>query len=827
MSSLCDVIDGNEKIPISDVTEYTPVEEGITNPTNGKLMRFVRVKLEPNSKKTYNFYKHYNSEKCLKTGEETKIKNISKNKLKMLIKCNVEKEKLCKAQEKIKQMNEADTSQLIFTKDSFKYFEKKKHPSLKRIFERSLSNLYSYKHEKIKEKVTRKALSLPCLLGDLNVKTINQIHAHKTNISFINSVTQKQKIDSRGNDHHSRRTSFRRKLHNDKKYIGETTIDTHTYPDNKHTDSSSQLKNHFVTSNPSEVTYEQILVANERANNNQSFACNSSQEVSQDLWHLRAEYANRRESEDSVIRPNVATTNTSQDSLFFPILDPKLTVDSKYDFLLDSLNSVELNRKSFENYLYLSPKLSESFNTEKSSQAEISKVIDDINRHITNKKDFEEFKLVRESNSRRQIYRNSLARRGKNQQALESNRQVQTESDPSQHKLNIPKSTDLSQETESSIHFERNSSGSYSLTGTSTDSCRVEDANTSTDSTGDSYSCKLENLRGDSGYKSLENQRSLSLKHEIRSHVFLPQRSSVINEEEPEDTPVLTKAHSAKESTSVCEFSKIERLDPLKIEKISSKTKIVSNIEKSQSESYLKMIENYKEAGKKRIQYKSDRNFVKIKEINTEADSKSSNPQLNNTFKLSSRGSSVSSFTSAFFSRFLKSHSRRTLVNVQRDYSIDERSDALFNEFLRYDPALESKNPSIIRNLGSVQKKYSHRFSTTYRKPLYLAAEDSSLRRYERKKRFSTTDKISDIKATTKIRKFPTTQISSSRHLSDQNIDEKSNKDDLTIKTSFTNMPIRLETPTQAQQQNTSNEHDETKLSHKNIPIIQLTEEED
>lgn len=363
--------------------------------------------------------------------------------------------------------------------------------------------------------------------------------------------------------------------------------------------------------------------------------------------------------------------------------------------------------------------------------------------------------LRREPSIRRQTYRKAIAKRQR------------------RHELLPPKQDDEVTDTESSLSLEK--SASIPAASTSVESFR--DSTTSTDSTGENHAYRLEQLRGDSGYKSLETQQSLGgTRFDFRQTYFVPEEGSIIREDEPvsplPQQPIGKVVVGGERRTetgfpndALALLSKISPSMPSYLCYHSGATKRTSKS---------------KAAEKKRIQYKSDRQAVQVYDsvheqelpvvssgsstvtachhgqsstVTTHQHGSSSTvtthhygPSSTVTTHHHSPTSSVTAHhqlstvtghhqhqphehpsdagpdadsgkqstksSSSLFSRLLKSHSRRPLVRMQRDYSIDERSDALFNEFIRHDPTYDTKHTLCVTTARSPRSGHRHRNRT-------------------------------------------------------------------------------------------------------------------
>ena len=228
-----------------------------------------------------------------------------------------------------------------------------------------------------------------------------------------------------------------------------------------------------------------------------------------------------------------------------------------------------------------------------------------------------------------------------------------------------------------------------------------ESTTDNTDSTGEGNSHRLQQMRGDSGYKSLEAQQSSSggplgkpLKKQI--HFVLDHETST-EREGHRLSPTPSPEDPSNQSTGHSElFPPGDNLSAKRSVK-SSKTHFERR--------------NGKTASKKRREYRSERQVIQVYEsVNEpETDSRSDHGPSGDSFDESPRKLSL-------FSRFLKSHSKESKRSppIIRDFSMDEQTNALFNEFVRYDPTMDHKQPlavrrtsTRIRNLNRLHRKHS------------------------------------------------------------------------------------------------------------------------
>ncbi|XP_063429350.1 uncharacterized protein LOC134712096 isoform X2 [Mytilus trossulus] len=203
-----------------------------------------------------------------------------------------------------------------------------------------------------------------------------------------------------------------------------------------------------------------------------------------------------------------------------------------------------------------------------------------------------------------------------------------------------------------------------------------------TDSTNETQSSRLLQMKADSGYKSLEIQHP------------------------PPPNGAVKRNHSAGE------------VEPYYIYDDAFRRFSLSSQEAGPSgEQYLSRgtffdRRNGKTASKKRREYSRDRQIVQIYEsINEpESDSKSDQPS-GDSFEENKMPNKKS-----IFSRFFKSYrdNKDCPLSGNRDFSIDEKTNTIFQEFLRYDPQLEPKcaYASYLRRSSRFNKHRLHRKHT-------------------------------------------------------------------------------------------------------------------
>ena len=181
-----------------------------------------------------------------------------------------------------------------------------------------------------------------------------------------------------------------------------------------------------------------------------------------------------------------------------------------------------------------------------------------------------------------------------------------------------------------------------------------------TDSTGDSASHKLQQMRGDSGYKSLETQQSTNAENQQTS---------------------IPTGSSAKRHIHFALTEQTQKQSP----RSSSLPETHAPTRHHYSRSHYFDRRAVKSASKKRREFRSEKQNIKVQECVREAESDSRSDQPSgDSFEEAPRKFSI--FAKVGRSRSDQSPRRG---NLSRDYSVDEKTDALFNEFLRFDPGME------------------------------------------------------------------------------------------------------------------------------------------
>lgn len=236
-----------------------------------------------------------------------------------------------------------------------------------------------------------------------------------------------------------------------------------------------------------------------------------------------------------------------------------------------------------------------------------------------------------------------------------------------------------------SIHCSPNAENSFdSITtadtdGDRSDTSRPEVTSTSfesttdnTDSTTESQNHKLIQMKADSGYKSLETQHP---SHLFKRNHTTGEIEEEIVELEPVSEKVFVHAHSLPESGSSGERAYFDR-------------------------------RTGKTASRKRREYRRERQMVQVYESINEPESDSKSDQQSfESIKVASPSSKFSMFSRLFKSN--KDHKERP--HSTRDYSIDEKTNTVFQEFLRFDPALENRFRSASQPRIHLPKQRLHR----------------------------------------------------------------------------------------------------------------------
>ncbi len=261
--------------------------------------------------------------------------------------------------------------------------------------------------------------------------------------------------------------------------------------------------------------------------------------------------------------------------------------------------------------------------------------------------------------SRRQTYRNILSKRLKH--------------------IEAPASTDNSFDSIETMDTdgEVSDTSRHEVTTTS-----FESTTDNTDSTGENNTHRLQMMKGDSGYKSLETQQTLppntpprerSDKKQIQFHLDPDQGVSADLTPSPEDPAQYRQSPSGASTESPSRSGSQKK----------------TTFERR----------NGKTASKKRREYSRER------QVGLETDSKS------DQFSGDSFDEGQTPGKFSLFTRFFKSYHEKR-APVARDYSIDEKTNAIYHEFMRYDPIFDPKHYMAIRRPHLYGRHRLHRKHT-------------------------------------------------------------------------------------------------------------------
>ena len=457
-------------------------------------------------------------------------------------------------------------------------------------------------------------------------------------------------------------------------------------------------------------------------------------EVSKELWSLRAMLADHEDIsiDESVDESTTATTTTPQST-------DNVSVKSSADTVV-GVDDRPVSNASADPPSTSTPISCDAGDTHLPPVGVVSEAPANHGNTANEGDDC----VTRKPSIRRQNYREAIARR--------QNHRLQSEASGS-NELSVPTSSvEAASDTESSLSLDR---CMYAGSGASSVDTTASSLGDSTDSTAGgsdvpSGGHRLEQLRGDSGYKSLETQQSLGQARDFRrqsaSHFLLDSTANVIYEDQmvtatssdeqrapaSSSTVVVSVQHSTTAGVAI----------PVSIATADSTTSVTPSMRSGHRHN--------KAAQRKRIQYRCERQAVEVHDSVTigepaeqklihrhhhqhqnhdqprqqahrrshDADSAQlhSAAQSTTTATTTTLTTTTTTKTSSLFSRLLRtSHAaagssaggssvaarRSSLVRMQRDYSIDERSNALFNEFLRHDPAYDSKHTLSVHSRGS------------------------------------------------------------------------------------------------------------------------------
>ena len=245
-------------------------------------------------------------------------------------------------------------------------------------------------------------------------------------------------------------------------------------------------------------------------------------------------------------------------------------------------------------------------------------------------------------------------------------------------------------------------------------STSFESTTDNTDSTGEGQMYRLQQMREDSGYKSLEKQPSLPQAQPIYQQGLSPPgpkkhikfRSEDSKQYEQEITPGLMSTPTSEDGSKLYMATHVG-FSPTEEERVSHshKSSVILHFERRSA----------KTASRKRRDYKKERRTTQPHSLyDAETDSRSDHLS-GDSFEDSHQAPKLS-----VFSRFIRSQSREHRHHNQnnhhhcqqqlaRDFSIDHKTDAIFNEFLRFDPALESKKTlsARVRERNRLNRKHT------------------------------------------------------------------------------------------------------------------------
>ena len=286
-------------------------------------------------------------------------------------------------------------------------------------------------------------------------------------------------------------------------------------------------------------------------------------------------------------------------------------------------------------------------------------------------------------------------------------------------------------------------------------STSFESTTDNTDSTGEGQMHRLQQMRGDSGYKSLEKQSSLPPEQPNYEQGLAPPGHKKHIQFKIDDgksyeqdiTPGLIATPSSEDGSQIhmathVGYSPTED----KRENHSQKSSVILHFERRSA----------KTASRKRRDYKKERRAPQPHPVyDAETDSRSDHLS-GDSFEETHHAPKLS-----VFSRFIRSQSREHRHNnhhhhqqqqqLARDYSIDQKTDAIFHEFLRFDPALETKKTlsARVRQRNRLNRKHTEPSMDIERKrrlvpEMRSASVGSDSSNEANKKRLSMQDSIED-----------------------------------------------------------------------------------
>ena len=282
--------------------------------------------------------------------------------------------------------------------------------------------------------------------------------------------------------------------------------------------------------------------------------------------------------------------------------------------------------------------------------------------------------------SKRQNYKGILTRRGKKVEMPKANNDNSFDS--------IETDGEVSEDT-----------SRHEVTTTS-----FESTTDNTDSTGEAQNPhKLQQMRGDSGYKSLETQQTVgSIDHQTPPGPTPPG---------PTPRPVKKQIQFTIEGEDISKESQeySHLIDTVNKPCATSPTEGGPQRSPSQKKTLFER-RTAKTASKKRREYGREKQvqnvYESIANVEVETDSKSDQQSGDSFDDIGPVGSGKFSV----FTRFFRSQKKQAM---QRDFSIDEKTDALFQQFTRYDPHLDkSANTLAVRRQSCPTRYRMHRRPT-------------------------------------------------------------------------------------------------------------------
>lgn len=203
-----------------------------------------------------------------------------------------------------------------------------------------------------------------------------------------------------------------------------------------------------------------------------------------------------------------------------------------------------------------------------------------------------------------------------------------------------------------------------------------ESTTDNTDSTNDSQTSRLRQMKADSGYKSMENQPPSYAANGTKKSHDLDDEIIVLGSEVTQPPNEVLEAMGTNES--------VPRRGSL-FEKRRGRT-----------------------ASKRRREYSRERQVIRLNEsvYEPETDSTRSDQPSGDSFDEPTTPNTKLSL----FSRFFKSHRASREKSLSRDFSIDEKTNSIFQEFVRYDPKFEvhrGSSAGIEARRSRLQRKYT------------------------------------------------------------------------------------------------------------------------